>query len=121
MQERQATEDFRITLHGWGSFGDDDMGSLYRWDAVPPHGFNLQRVCSPEFDRLNDATLVEVDPDKRRELLIAQGNVVNDAAHLGILFFRKGIYAAQPRVRNFFANYYSHLGSLPWLWLDDRV
>jgi hypothetical protein len=64
--------------------------------------------------------LYELDPLKRRELLIAQGNVVNDAATLGLLYFSKWILASQPRMRNFFANDYSLAGCLPWLWLADE-
>ena len=118
MQERQASGDFEVTFHGWGGFLDD-QGALYRCDALPPHGFNLQRICNPEFDRLNDASLFELDPVKRRELWIEQGNIVNDGAHLGLLFFRTSTYATQPRVKNFVASPYSTSWPLAWIWLED--
>ena len=95
------------------------MGLLYRCDAIPPDGFNNARICNPEFDRLNDESIFELDPVKRRELLIAQGNVANDNAHLGLLHFNRNIYASQPRVRNFFANAYQSVWSLPWMWVVD--
>jgi peptide/nickel transport system substrate-binding protein len=114
--ERRDVSDFDVVISMWNWFGDD-MGDLYRCNMMPPHGFNWQRICSPEFDRLNDASRVELDPVKRRQLLIEQGNVVHDEAHLGWLFFTQGIYAAQPRVRNFFANTYAFSQCFPWIWL----
>jgi hypothetical protein len=45
--------------------------------------------------------------------------VVNDNAHLGLLYFSKAIFATQPRLRNFHANAFSYMWSLPWLWLAD--
>ncbi|MDQ3655348.1 MAG: ABC transporter substrate-binding protein, partial [Chloroflexota bacterium] len=114
--ERETTGDFEIILLGWAGFRDD-LGILYRCDAIPPNGFNIARICNPEFDRLNDESLFELDPDKRRELLIEQGNVVNDSAHLGLLHFTRTVLAAQPRVRNFHANAYQEIWSHPWMWL----
>ncbi|MDQ3444141.1 MAG: ABC transporter substrate-binding protein [Chloroflexota bacterium] len=114
--ERETTGDFEIVLHGWGGVGDD-LGILYRCDAFPPHGYNIARICNSEFDRLNDESLFELDPDKRRELLIEQGNVVNDSAHTGLLHFTKTVLAAQPRVRNVHANAYQEIWSHPWMWL----
>jgi len=119
--EREEKGDFQVSLLAW-HWASDDLGLLYRCDAFPPDGFNIARVCNPEFDRLNDESLFELDPAKRRELLIAQGNVANDNAQLGLLHFNRTIYASQPRVRNFFANAYRSVWSLPWMWIaeDER-
>ncbi len=116
--ERETEGDFEIVLlgFGWSGFGDD-VGIVFRCDAVPPHGYNVARICNPEFDRLNDKWLFELDPEKRRELLIEQGNVVNDNAHLGLLHFNKAVVAAQPRVRNFHASAYHGIWSHPWMWI----
>lgn len=96
------------------------MGLLYRCDAMPPGGFNFTRICNPVFDRLNDASLFELGPVKRRELLIAQGNIANDDAHLGLLHFGKIIFGSLPRVRKVFANSYGGgIWSLPWKWIMD--
>jgi peptide/nickel transport system substrate-binding protein len=116
--ERHDEGDFELTLLGWGGFLDD-QGLLYRCDAFPPHGFNMARICNPEFDRLNDASLVELDPMNRRELVIAQGNAANDIAHLGLLHFTKSIVASQPRVRNLVISAHAPFGWLPWVWLAD--
>ena len=98
----------------------DDMGVLYRCDAIPPGGFNLARHCNPEYDRLNDESLYELDPEKRRELIIEQGNVSNDDAHFGLLYFGKSIFPAQPRVRNFFANGILGVWSQARMWVADE-
>ncbi len=116
--ERLDAGDFEIVIISRSWIGDD-LGDLYRCNALPPNGGNSQRICNPEFDRLNDASLFELDPGKRRELLIAQGNVVNDAATLGLLYFQKTILASQPSLRNFFSNTHSLAGCLPWIWLAD--
>ncbi len=117
--ERQSTGDFQIDLVSWSWLGDD-MGLLYRCDALPPGGFNFARICNPEFDRLNEESQFELDPVKRRELLIAQGNIANDDASLGLLLFSKSTYGSQPRVRNLFANAYAGgIWSLPWMWIMD--
>jgi len=115
--ERLDTGDYAIALAGLGVSGE--QGDLYRCDRLPPNGGNIQRICNPEFDRLNDASLVELDPVKRRELVIEQGNVVNDAATLGLLFFRQATVGARSRLRNFFANDYAQAGALPWIWLAE--
>jgi ABC-type transport system substrate-binding protein len=75
--------------------------------AATPLGFDYSRIYNRELDRLNDAAVFELDSAKRRELLIAQGNVVNDNAHLGLLYFSKAIFATQPRLRNFHVNAFS--------------
>ncbi len=118
LQECQFSGDFALMLNGWGGF-KDDQGVLYRCDAVPPDGLNFQRICNPEFDRLHDASVFELDPARRRELLIEQGNIVNDEAHLGLLFFRTSTYATQPRVRNFVPSPYTATWPLAWIWLDE--
>jgi peptide/nickel transport system substrate-binding protein len=116
IEDRKDTGDFDVVISGWNWFGDD-MGHLYRCDAP----FNAQRICDPEFDRLNSASMYELDPARRRELLIDQGNIVHDGAHLGWLYFDQVIYAAQPRVRNFFATTHAFSSSFPWIWLDDEA
>ncbi|MGI8963656.1 MAG: ABC transporter substrate-binding protein [Thermomicrobiales bacterium] len=116
--ERATRGDFELLLIGF-VWSNDDMGLLYRCDALPPNGFNAARICDPEFDRLNDESQFELDPDRRRELLIEQSNVANDNAHLGLLYFTKTVYATQPHIQNFFANSYLGVWSLPRLWIED--
>jgi hypothetical protein len=84
-------------------------------------GMNAQRICHPEFDRLHEASIFEIDPNKRRDLLIEQGNIVNDAATRGIVYFKKNIVATRPHLRNFFANVHSVVACFPWLWLDEEA
>lgn len=96
----------------------DDLGVLYRCDAFPPAGFNLPRYCNPEYDRLNDLAIVELDAEKRRELIIEQGNISNDDAHWGLLYFGKAVVPLNKRVHNIFPSAFGELWSYPWVWLD---
>jgi peptide/nickel transport system substrate-binding protein len=116
--ERQDAGDFDLTLVGYGGL-TDDMGLIYRCDAMPPHGYNAARICNPEFDRLNDLSLVELDPMRWRELSIAQGNAANDIAHLGLLWFPRSVVAHHQRVRNLIVNAYTPFPWLSLIWLAD--
>ncbi len=98
----------------------DDLGLLYRCDAIPPAGFNLPRVCNEEYDVLNDEALYELDPERRRDLNIQQANIANDDAHWGVLYFGQSIFPASPRIHNFFANGISGMWSTPLLWVSEE-
>lgn len=95
----------------------DDQGVLYRCDAFPPAGFNLPRHCNPEYDRLNTESQTELDPEKRRQLMIDQGNISNDDAHWGIMYFGQGVFPVNSRVRNAFFSAYTELFSYADLWI----
>jgi peptide/nickel transport system substrate-binding protein len=99
----------------------DDMGILYRCDAIPPNGFNRARHCNPEYDRLNTASLFELDPEKRRQLMIRQGNVSNDDAHYGLLYFGQSVFPVNPRLKNVFVSAYaSGIWSQARIWIADE-
>jgi len=101
-------------------FVDGDQGSLFRCDALPPNGFNQVGYCNPEFDRLNDEQLLELDVDRRNQLLIEQSNIVNDEVGIGMLFFDQAIVASSPRLHNYFPNGYGILASLPRVWVESE-
>jgi peptide/nickel transport system substrate-binding protein len=111
-----GTYQMAIAGFTWGV--DGDQGVMFRSDAVPPDGFNRARYSNPEYDRLNDEQLTELDVERRRQLLIDQSNIVNDDAAVGIMFFTKTIVGSAPRLHNFHPNGYSQIWSINWLWLD---
>ena len=100
-------------------FVDGDQGSLFRCDAMPPNGFNQTGYCNPEFDRLNDLQLLELDVERRNQLLIEQSNIANDEVAIGMLFFDQAIVASAPRLNNYFPNGYGILASLPRVWVEE--
>lgn len=101
-------------------FVDGDQGSLFRCDALPPNGFNQVGWCNPEFDRLNDEQLLELDVERRNQLLIDQSNIANDEVAIGMLFFDQAIVASSPRLHNYFPNGYGILASMPRVWVDPE-
>jgi peptide/nickel transport system substrate-binding protein len=109
---------FQMAIAGFTWDVNGDQGVMFRSDSVPPDGFNRARYSNPEFDRLNDEQLTELDPERRRRLLIEQSNIVNDDAAVGIMFFTRQITGSAPQLHNFHPNGYSQIWSLNWVWLD---
>jgi peptide/nickel transport system substrate-binding protein len=96
----------------------DDLGVLYRCDAMPPAGFNLARHCNAEYDRLNSGSAAEMDADKRRRMIIDQGNISNDDAHYGLLYFTQGVVPVNSRVKNLFFSAFGEMWSLTDAWIE---
>ncbi|MGN6030662.1 MAG: ABC transporter substrate-binding protein [Thermomicrobiales bacterium] len=98
---------------------DGNQGGMYRADAVPPSGFNFMGYANADYDALDDQQLAELDPEKRRALLIEQSNILAADLPNGPLVFGKGVSAALPRVHNYFSAQYSSLWSIPWIWIAE--
>ena len=81
-------------------------------------GFNAVGYANPDFDRLAEAANREVDPEKRRQLLIRASNTVNDDLPIGILWFRRDATASSARLHNFTPNGRGLLWSLRWVWAE---
>jgi peptide/nickel transport system substrate-binding protein len=116
--EQFTTGQFDLVVIGFSWTIDGDQGSMFRTDSFAPNGFNCAHYSNPEYDALNDAQALELDPEKRRQLLIDQSNIINDEQPVGILFFSKSVEAAQPTIHNYLPNGYSLLWSLPWTWVE---
>lgn len=98
----------------------DDQGVLYRCDAIPPDGLNLSRHCNPEYDRLNTESQTELDPEKRLQLMVEQGNIANDDVYWGLLYFSQSVVPIGPRVKNAFYSAFGELWSIPDIWLTSE-
>jgi ABC-type transport system substrate-binding protein len=109
-----ATYDFEAILLALSWTPDGGQGALFSCAAYEG-GFNVVRYCNEEFDRLEDQQLAELDPARRRELLIQQTNIVND--DLPVAIFR---FAVGRTGQNFYPNGYGLLWSLPFVWIDER-
>jgi ABC-type transport system substrate-binding protein len=92
---------------------------MFRCDSAPPNGFNAMRYCNPDHDVLDEQQLRELDPEKRREILIQQSNIVNNDAAAGILVFRQNNDAFASRVHNFLPTGFGFYWSFPFIWVDQ--
>jgi len=121
MQEiTQTTHDFQAIFQGFSWTPDGSQSFFFRCDAYDG-GFNQLRYCNPEWDRLDDLQLRELDREARRELLIQQSQIV--WRDLPILIYRFGVErpAFSDRLRNFFPS--SNGGvywSLPYVWVAEE-
>jgi peptide/nickel transport system substrate-binding protein len=116
--ENFTSGNFELVTIGFSWTIDGDQGSMFRSDSFAPNGFNCGHYQNPEYDKLNDEQALELDPDKRRQLLIEQSNIINDEQPVGILFFSKAVTGIQPRVHNLNPNGYSLTWALQWVWLE---
>ena len=99
---------------------DGNQGAMYRCDSTYPSGFNFSKYCNPEYDKLDAEQLAELDPEKRRALLIEQSNILAADLPNGPLVFDSGVAVSLPRVHNFFDAKYSSIWSINWIWIDQN-
>ena len=117
--DRIMSMDYQLSLIGVTWYADGDQGVLFRCDSATPNGFNLVHWCSPEYDALDDQQVVELDREKRMNILKQMSNIVSEDAALTILYFDQGIVGSQPRLKNFFPNGYGVTWSLNWMWVTE--
>ena len=103
-----------ITLNTTGN-----QGILFRCDSIYPSGYNEVKYCNPEYDALDDQQLQELDPEKRRELMIAAANIIAHDVPVEPIVFVSGLVASSPRVHNYFPSGYSSLWSINWMWIEQ--
>jgi peptide/nickel transport system substrate-binding protein len=113
--ERFDATDFDMALLGfsWGPTGD--QGPMFSCEG----GFNREGYCNPEYDALQEQQLGELDPEKRRELLIQQSLIVWRDLPVGIFRFAVGRTAVNERVQNYYVNDYSFIWSFPFVWIQE--
>ncbi|MGB3307780.1 MAG: ABC transporter substrate-binding protein [Thermomicrobiales bacterium] len=105
------------------SFGypspDGNTGLLFRTDSAFPAGFNLGYYSNPEFDRLDDEQLKEIDPEKRKELLVKQSNIVNNDLPWAPLVYLQSISSTHPRVHNYIPTGITTFFTTLKVWVDQ--
>jgi len=77
------------------------------------------KYCNPEYDKLDDAQRQELDPEKRRDLLIEAANIIAYDVPVEPIVFVSGLVASSPRVHNYFPSGYSSLWSINWTWVEQ--
>ncbi|MGC4193064.1 MAG: ABC transporter substrate-binding protein [Thermomicrobiales bacterium] len=112
--DRVFANDFQLSLLGI-TWTEEDQGTFFRTGV----GFNLSHYSNPEYDKLNDEQLVELDDKKRMELLIQQTDILNEDVALGIMYFNKAATASNPRIHNLRPNAYGSTWSISYVWAED--
>jgi peptide/nickel transport system substrate-binding protein len=109
------TFDFRVIMLGfnWAS-PSGDQSAMFGTTSYGG-GFNAMRYSNPEYDALNDEANRELDPAKRRELLIKASNIVNNDAPICTMFFRNDRIGYNARLKNFTPTANSLLWSLNYV------
>jgi peptide/nickel transport system substrate-binding protein len=117
--ERIDTFQFEMALLGFSWDFSGLQSVMFRCDMVPFNGFNNMKYCNEEYDELDSLARRELDPERRRELMIQAANIVNDEMAIGVITFAKGIAGASPRVKNFLPNGYSGFWWVPYTALEN--
>jgi peptide/nickel transport system substrate-binding protein len=110
------THDFEAIQIGLTGSPDGGQGFLFACDAYDA-GFNVARYCSEAYDEIEERQLRELDPARRRELLVQQQNIANDDLPISIFRLAVSRVGASDRLRNFYPNDYAFLWSLPRVWV----
>ncbi|MGN6484712.1 MAG: hypothetical protein ACTHMX_09925, partial [Thermomicrobiales bacterium] len=118
MAERMTNGDFVMALCDYGYYTDGSQGWFYRCDAEAPEGANVMHYCNPDYDALDDRQQRELDPAKRRELLIDGSNIIADELPNAPLVFIRNAVTANPRVHNFIPSGFALQWFFPYLWVD---
>jgi len=113
--DRLFANDFQLSLLGI-TWTDEDQGTFLRTGV----GFNLSHYSNPEYDKLNDEQLVEMNEEKRMALIIEQSNILNDDVALGIMYFTKAATASSPKVHNLKPNAYGSYWSIGYVWVNAK-
>ncbi|CAA9534428.1 MAG: hypothetical protein AVDCRST_MAG73-1241, partial [uncultured Thermomicrobiales bacterium] len=100
----------------WGPSGNQDiMFGCASYEG----GFNTMKYCNEEYDRLHQEMIREFDDERRREMQIQLSNMVNDDAPIGIIRFTIANTGHNVRLKNYYANDFGFLWSIPWVYIQE--
>jgi peptide/nickel transport system substrate-binding protein len=120
LSQNSESGNFQMAVAGFNWSVDGSQIAMFGCESVPPAGFNRMGYCNPEYDELENQARVELDPQKRIDLLLQASNIVNDDAVIGIMVFRKSIVGSSPRLHNFIPNGYSTVWSIAKVWVEEQ-
>lgn len=112
-----TTPTYQMALYGFSwdaSFLQEAMFGCDQYQV----GFNDMKYCNPQLDEIFAAAKKEFDPEKRRELLIAAANMVNEEQPVGVLYFDEGVAAWSDRVHNYHPSAWGNQ-SYVGIWVDE--
>jgi peptide/nickel transport system substrate-binding protein len=97
------TFDYEMVVLGFSWDATGDQSAMFSSDQYKV-GFNFMKYSNPKVDELNMQANRELDPEKRRDLLIESANLVNDDAPVGIVSFRQDRMAYNIRAKGYTPN-----------------
>jgi peptide/nickel transport system substrate-binding protein len=114
------TRDFEVCFLGFNWDATGDQSAMYSTDGYAG-GFNVMKYSNPEVDKLNAEANRELDPEKRKELLIQSASLVNADLPNVVLWYRKGRTGYnKTRIHNFAPNALAGwYWSLPFVWVSQ--
>lgn len=98
--------DYDVVLLGFSWDATGDQSAMFSSNQYK-EGFNFMKYSNPEVDRLNMEANRELDPERRKELLIEATNLVNDDAPVGVISFRQDRDPYNIRFQGFHPNDYA--------------
>ncbi|HWV35630.1 MAG TPA: ABC transporter substrate-binding protein [Thermomicrobiales bacterium] len=121
MLERLNKGDFMMSLTGFSFTPDGNQGVMYRCDSFYPAGFNIAKYCNPEYDKLDDEQQRELDPEKRKDLMIEAANILAEDLPNVPLVFDKSTMASDPRLHNYYPTGYfaAPVWQFSWVWIEQ--
>lgn len=109
VQMLEDTHEYDTLLLGFSWDASGDQSAMFATDQYNG-GFNTMKYSNPKYDALNKQAQVEMDPDKRRQLLIQMSQIVWDDQPVAIYRFGQSNTAYSDQLHNVFVNDYS------WAW-----
>jgi peptide/nickel transport system substrate-binding protein len=85
--------DFDVILWGWGSDPDPNLLLGVHTTAEIPNGYNETGYSNPEYDALFDQQSVELDPEKRREIVWQMQQIAFDDVVYIIPYYEQAVQA----------------------------
>lgn len=117
-QEMYNTRTYDAGLTGITLNTVGNQGTLFRSDSMYPDGYNETAYVNPEYDRLDDLQRRELDPERRREILIELSNIVAEDLPISPTVFASGLTASSPRLHNYHPSGFSARWSIPYWWVE---
>jgi peptide/nickel transport system substrate-binding protein len=115
----QSTQDFEVALLGFSWTPDGGQGAMFDTDSYLT-AFNYMKYSNPEFDALEEQQLRELNPERRKQLLIEQSKIVWEDQPVGIYRFAVDRTGYTSRLKNYFPNGFGQYWSFPWVWIAEE-
>ena len=101
--ELMQAGDYDLVFAGWGPDYDDPMTYADLW--VTGGGHNNTNWTDPEYDKLIAFAKSSPDSKARAEAMFASEKILLEKGPIIPIYFRNGVYAMQPYVKNIVRNF----------------
>lgn len=92
--------DYQMALYSTGADYDDAFNLMGQWTTGDV--YNYSRISIPEYDQLIKAVEVELDAQKRAQLMFDAEKVLIDKMAIAPLYYGTAVYLQQDNVKNIF-------------------